>query len=388
MLRFEREGIYNIVSTKSKDKNLSVNIAFIGSLPPNDFFIINKFSHNIENNSLFKVFFKNFHSENKMDNFCDFFSKDNHFCAIFKYKENQNLRYKYNKRVCVDDFESRIKIFEMICIKLKSYINKIPNVIVLAISEPENILICDDNQIFFNVDLQYIDKYKEEEKKFIENKNKYILKKISEIFRVIFEIELDSKYNTIMQLIYEKASLGLYKSIEEYVVDLKKNSEKAKVSSFISYIKCQYKLRKKNAKKYTKLITTPIVVSICVILIYKKIKDFRGSNVSGQSMTIGEITYSGGADESAKSVDLDNSLSSKVEISKPKRSILISKDAEIDFTDYIVKFGDTPASIAESYYKDKSLSSVITSFNGTTGHLIPGTILRLPVKSVVDKKID
>lgn len=385
MLRFEREGVYNIVSTKSKSENLSVNVAFVGEFPPENFFIINKFSHNDENNLLFKVFFQNFHSENRMDTFCDFFSKDNYFCAIFKYIENQNLKYKYNKKVCIDDFESRIKVFEGICIKIRSYMNKVPNVITLAISDPENILIDDNNQIFFNVDLQNIDKYKEEEKLFIENKNKYIVKKLSEIFKCIFEVELDSKYNKIMHLIYDKGILGLYKSIEEYVVDLKKNSEKAKVSSFISYIKYQYKLRKKNAKKYVKLITIPLVASICVFLIYKKIKDFKGSNVPGQSMTIGEITYSGGADESAKSVDLDNSLSSKVEITRPKKPKTISKDADIDFTDYIVKFGDTPSSIAESYYGDKSLSSVITSFNETTGHLVPGSILRLPVKSVVDQ---
>ena len=42
MLKFSREGIYNIVATKYENDDLTINIGFTGEFPPKKFFIINK----------------------------------------------------------------------------------------------------------------------------------------------------------------------------------------------------------------------------------------------------------------------------------------------------------------------------------------------------------
>ena len=97
------------------------------------------------------------------------------------------------------------------------------------------------------------------------------------------------------------------------------------------------------------------------------------------------MTYSANSkDKSPKSVDLKNSPKSIVIEPSKTKAIYIPKDSNISFDDYIVQDGDTPSSISESNYSDRSLSPAITSFNGITGYLIPGSILKIPQKSVID----
>ena len=386
MLKFSREGIYNIVATKYENDNLTINIGFIGEFPPKKFFIINKFKHNKENDLLFKELFINFISKNKDENFRDFFSLNDHFCAIFKYEEHQNLDYKYNKNNCITNFETRVQIFELICIKIKTcLINNLPILIIMSMLDPKNISIDNENQVFFNLDFRLINIYENEKNKFEENKNKYIIKKISYIFKKIFEVELSSKYNRVMQIIYKKGSLGLYKSLEEFVIDIKNNIKEAGISSLFEYIKYQINIRKYLIPKIINIVLIPSILIISVFLIFNKMKSLNQGTIQGESVTIGEITYSGGKDESAKSVDLDNSGSANIELNQPKKNISIPQNADIEYTDYIVKQGDTPSSIAEEQYGDKSYGSAITSFNGATGYLVPGSILKLPSKSIVIK---
>lgn len=386
MLKFVKEGIYNIVATKYENENLVINVGFTNDFPPKNFFLINKFKHNKENDPFFKELLINFISKNKTENFHDFFSLDDYFYAIFSYKENQNLNYRYNKNCCITDFETRVKIFEEICIKIKScLLNNVPILIIMSMLDPVNISIDEENQIFFNLDLRLIDNYKEEQKKFTENKNKYIIKKLSYIFKTIFETEISSKYNRIMQFIYKKSTLGLYKSLEEFVVEIKNNVQEAKISSFFDYIKYQFKIRKRLIKRITNIFLIIAAVSIVIFLIYKKLKSLNQGVVNGQSLTIGEVNYSGGSDDSAKSVDLDINKSANVELAETKKKVTIPKGSDIEYADYIVKQGDTPSSISEQQYGDKAYGSAITSFNGINGHLVPGSILKLPAKSAVVK---
>ena len=109
------------------------------------------------------------------------------------------------------------------------------------------------------------------------------------------------------------------------------------------------------------------------------------STNENSSFTIGEITYSGdGNDESAKSLDLDTSMKSKLESESKNKKVYLPENSEVEYDDYIVKQGDTPSSISESQYSDKSFGSAITSFNSVSGNLVPGTILRIPSKSAVE----
>lgn len=268
MLKFIREGIYNIIATKYKNDDLTINIGFTGDFPPKNFYIINKFKHNEENNVLFKDLFINFISKNKDENFSDFFSLGDHFCAIFKYEEHQSLDNKYNKNNCITSFETRVKIFESICIKIKTcLLRNMPILIIMSMLDPKNISIDNNNQIFFNLDFRSIDTYNFEKKKVEEDKNKYIIKKMSYVFEKIFEIELSSKYNRIMQFMYKKGNLGLYNSLEEFVVDIKKNMKEAEISSLFQYIKYQISIRKYLIPKIVNFVLIPAAIILIVFLV-------------------------------------------------------------------------------------------------------------------------
>ena len=310
LIKFFKEGKYSIVATKFKDEKITVNIGFLGESTEKKYFIINKFVHNETNNELFKILLMYFKSKNKIENFVDFFSMNNYFYAVFNYKEEQNLNYKYNKQVCITPFRERVKIFEYICIKIKTCIfNNSPLFVILTMADSSNITIDNYNNIFVNFDLRKIFNYKEQKIKYLENKNKYVIELVSKIFKIIFETEISCKYNRIMNLIYKKSQLGIHKSIEEIVLDIKNNIEEAEISSIIEYLKYQFKIRKYLIPKFTKAVLVPGFILAFSFLIYQKLSGLNKGTVNGQSLKIGEITYSGSnKDKSPKSVNLDNSV--------------------------------------------------------------------------------
>jgi len=389
VIKFFKEGKYSIVATKFKNKNITVNIGFLGELPAKEYFIINKFKHSDKNNIFFKKLIMYFNSKNKIENFVDFFSMNNYFYAVFKYKESQNLIYKYNKKVCITDFRKRVRIFENICIKIKACIfNNSPLLILLTMADPNNITIDNEDNIFINFDLRKIFNYQEQENEYLENKNKYIVKFISKIFKIIFETEVSYKYNRIMNLIYKKCELGIHKSIEEIVLDVKNNIEEAEISSMIEYLKYQFRIRKYLIPKLTKMVLIPSFIIAFGFLIYAKLNGLNKNSSGAKSLTIGEITYSGNKnDASAKSIELDNSVAITPEFEKSNKNIILPQDSTENYEDYIVQNGDTASSISESKYSDKNLGSAITSFNGISSNLIPGSILKIPSKNFIDSYI-
>ena len=388
MIKFFKEGKYSIAATKFKDENITVNIGFLGDITAREYFVINKFKHNEKNNEIFKNLIMYFQSKNKIESFVDFFSMNNYFYAVFKYKEEQNLNYKFDKKTCITDFRKRVKIFESICIKVKTCIcNKMPLPILLIMTDSTNITMNSEDDVFINFDMRKIFSYQEQQYKYSENKNKYTVKMISKIFKIIFETEISYKYNRIMKLIYKKCALGIHKSIEEIVIDIKNNIEEAEISSMFEYLKYQFRIRKYLISKITKAVLLPSIIFAVGFLIYKKLNGSSGT-AGGQSLTIGEITYSGSnKDESAKSINLDNSVALTPENLKSSKNIILSKDSTEDYEDYVVQNGDTASSIAEIKYSDKTLGSIITSFNGISGSLLPGTILKIPTKVFVDAYI-
>lgn len=386
MVKFVEEGKYKIVATKYKTDDLIINIGFIEKFPPKEYFLINKFKHGEKNNKIFKEMLIYFNSKNKFDYFYDFFSLGDYFYVVFKYNEEPNLDYRYNKNLCLTDFRRRIKIFESICIKIKNISRSgFPFNLISSSINPDNISVSENDDIFFNFDFRSIYDNIHEEQKYNENKNKYLVMKLSKIFGIIFETEISSRYNKIMEMMFKKCSLGIYKSIEEMVLDLKNNTEEAEISSFIGYIKHQFRIRKYLIPKITKMVFVPSLILVFGYLVYKKVNGLNYATNENSSFTIGEITYSGdGNDESAKSVDLDMSMKSKLESESKNKKVYLPENSEVEFDDYIVKQGDTPSSISESQYSDKSFGSAITSFNSVSGNLVPGTILRIPSKSAVE----
>ena len=386
MLKFSREGKYNIIATKYESESLTIYIGFDGDFPPKELFIINKFKYCEETKQIFKKIFMYFSSKNKPESFCDFFSIKDHFYAVFKYKEEQSLSYKYNKKICITDFRKRVKVFEYICVKVRSCIrNSSPLPVILAMIDPDNISIDEKDEVFFNFDMRNVKKQSLEEKIYHQDKDKYITKRMSKIFNIIFGIELSSKYNRIMKLISKKCDCGIYNSLEELVIDLKNNIDEAEISSFWEYIKYQYKTRKRFIlKAMNRVLISGMIVAVG-FLSYAKLTKLDNGYKNSKSLTIGDVTYSANSkDKSPKSVDLEDSSKSIVTEPSKTKAIYIPKNSNISFDDYIVQDGDTPSSISESSYSDRSLSPAITSFNDVTGYLIPGSILKIPQKSVID----
>ncbi|MCL2312802.1 MAG: LysM peptidoglycan-binding domain-containing protein [Firmicutes bacterium] len=388
MLEFRKEGKYKILATKFKNKNIEVYIGFSGSFPPKKIFIINKFEYNEENKKIFKYMFLYFSSKYRIPNFYDFFSLNNNFYAVFIYREEQNLVYKYNKSVCVSNFRERMKIFESISIKVHTYmtLHKIPIFLLLCATDAININVNKQNDIFFNFNLKSIHK----NFKLTLNKNvkKEIIKCLSKIFAVIFEIEISSKYNKIMKIIYKKCQLAIHKSIPELVLDLKKNSKEAEIQSFFTYWKYQFTSRKSLMQKVGKIVMFPALVAAFVILMFNKLGTLNRKSRDHKPVIIGEISYAASSDDSsAKSVDTDNVIVEKLNQRKIPKIIEIPKNTPIEFSDHIVKHGETAASISERYYFNENFSSAIVSANGIKGYLVPGTILKIPDKSIIDSWI-
>lgn len=376
---FQKIRDYNISSIRYSSEDLSVYTGFIGDLSSKKMFIINKFNHNEKNKKIFQELFLYFLSKERTMYFKDFFSIGTNFYAVFDYHEGQNILYKYNKKLCISNFEERTKVFESVCVKISNYLSKkAPQVIIDCSMNPANIVVDDKLDVLFNFNMKSVytnlnvDYYGD---------NKLVIKEMYNIFKVFFEVERASKYNQIIKFISKKCELGIYKVIPEIVIELKNKYGEASISSFVQFWKYQFNVRKKIIIRYVNISFTLLLIVSFVMVINKKIR----SNYNGfinNSLSIGEINYSStGNDSSDKSISIGStSITPKV---APKKSVSIPKGSDVEYDDYIIKRGDTVSSITEKCYGDKSLSNVITSFNDLLGHLIPGTIIKIPSKSYV-----
>ena len=383
MLNFKTIGKYKISSVRSSNDNISVYVGFIGDVSSKETFIINELKYEEKNKKLFKELFLYFQSKEKIELFRDFFSLNGYFYVVFDYFDEQNIIYKYRKQTCTSNFNERVKIFESLCIRISSYFSKrIPAIILNCSLSPKNIVINEEHDVFFNFDMSlsypnidyeiYID-------------NKDIIKKIYNIFKIFFDIEISSKYNHVMKFILQKCEIGFYKLIPEIVVDLKNRYGEASISSFMQFWKYQFKVRKKMIIRYINTLFIFVILIVLGMVIFNKVQSNFRSNMKNHGLSIGTISYSSSSDASS-----DNSLfisgpSMETSLESKNNKLIIPKGTDIDYEDYILKNNDTLNSISEQYYGDKSFSSVITSFNELSGYLIPGSIIKLPIKSAVCK---
>ena len=383
MLSFKTIGKYKISSVRSSNDNISVYVGFIGGVSSKETFIINKFKYEEKNKKVFKELFLYFKSKEKIESFRDFFSLDGYFYAVFDYFDEQNIIYKYRKQTCTSNFNERVKIFESLCIKISSYFSKqIPAIILNCSLSPKNIVINDKYDVFFNFDMN--SSYPNIDYEiYIDNKN--IIKKIYDVFKIFFDIEISSKYNHVMKFILQKYKIGVYKLIPEVVVDLKNRYGEASISSFVQFWQYQFKIRKKIITKYINLTFVSMILIVLGMVIFNKVQSNFRSNAKNHGFSIGTVSYSPNSNASS-----DNSLfisgpSMETSLDSKNNKLIIPKGTDIDYEDYILKNNDTLNSISEQYYGDKSFAPMISSFNELSGYLIPGSIIKLPIKSAVCK---
>ncbi|MDR1241048.1 MAG: hypothetical protein LBK29_04245 [Oscillospiraceae bacterium] len=380
MIFFKRAGDYKILADMKFGVNSETKIGFKGKFPSNELFILNKFKHVKENSFFLKTLSIYFLSEFRTKDYHDFFSNNEHFYAIFKYKKNQNLNYRYNKNSCIASFDERLKVFENILIRTYNLleIHKIPFSIISTVLTPENITVDENKNEFFNFDLHLLQNNKNADEK-------TIFKNISNIILSIFEIESSLKYNKILQIIIKKCKFGLYDSIPKLIIEFKKSAGEIKVSSFSTYWKRQIELRKYLIPKLTQMIMAPAMVVALVYLIYKKLNSVNETTEGVKPVVIGEISYSAGTqDTSGKNITLQPIVMEETKSDK-EIGISLPPDALIEFDDYVVRKGDDIGSICETFYADKKFESAISGFNNLEKEdaLLPGKILKLPNKASV-----
>ena len=366
---------YTLIGNLHSDENIEVLIAFKEENTPDNLYILNKIPFTRENMDLFKKFFFCYNDKNKISDFEDLFVFDKHFYVIFKYYSCESIKKRFAKDVCVNVFNDRCSLLEKILMKLNRRYN-FPVSALTCISNPENICIDKDNKIHIKYDFSALFENSSD-------KINSVYKNIRNIIYTMLQAEADVKYNKALHVVLDKCNNGLYASIPELTVDLKKAEKSSKSTTLWSYIKYRISLRQSIISKVAKYATASAVVGGLLYLGYSKLFQNTASSAVAPVVAIGEVSYNGDSeDESDKEVSTDKESKTK---EKAKSEISLSPGLDIEYEDYIVQYGDTVSSICEQYYKDSSLETAVATFNDISVNekLVAGSILKLPNKTAI-----
>lgn len=368
---------YLVMAVLHQSEKINVKLAFKGQNTLDNIYILNEFPFNSNDLHTFKLLFNMFHSKNKPESFVDFFVAKHHFYAIFKYTQCGNIEEKFQKQRLVMTFEERCKILENILIKLE-LLRCFPEEITGCISETQNINITDQNEIHFVYNLAHSAKYRGAT-------GAVVYENIHNIISTLLAPEVKMKFNTQLHIVLDKCKQGVYSSIPQLVIDLKKAEKISKSSSWKSYIMNMIEARKPQINKIKRYTMIFLIICGAFYIGYSKISE--GTNVkSTENVTIGGTRYNGNTqDESDKTLTSENQDNQTNEQSATSQNITLTKGLDIDYEDHIVKYGETVSSVAEDYYRDKKYITAVASFNGieVTEKLTPGSILKMPNKTAI-----
>ena len=376
MRNSNRSSDYVVIANLVENEKISVFIAYKEKNTLDNLYIVNQFCYDKDDMYFFKKLFSLFNSDNRPKEFVDFFVKNNKFYAVFKYQETQGIKEKYEKNLSVTAFDDRCKILELILMKI-SIIPRIHHEILGCASEPENIRVDENKNVFITYNLQNIFKYRGSD-------TKTIFENIKNIILDVLPAECNAKFNKQLHIVLRKCTEGVYSSIPELIVELRKAENISKATSWISYFKYRLSFYKPLFSKVGKAVLTCSVIAGLIYLGYSKINDRMNTNQAAAAVTIGGITYNGNAnDESEKVISAENQDNQNN--TKSSEDIILSEGLDMEYEDYVVQQDDTISSICDQYYKDKKYITAIATFNGmeTTDKLTPGTILKLPNRTAI-----
>ena len=227
--------------------------------------------------------------------------------------------------------------------------------------------------------MRNIDKYSDESKSM-----SLIFENFAKIIYILLEPEAQAKFNKELHIVIDKCKRGVYRSIPQMVVELRRAERISMNSSWMSYIKYQLSLRKDKIAKISKFSTASIIALGVVYLVYNKLNEGQGVGTAPTMVSIGGINYTGDTqDESDKTVSTENVDNQTGEVKSA--DIILSPGLDIQYEDYIVQNGDTITSICKDYYKDEKFITAVASFNGLdiNDMLTAGSILKLPNRTAV-----
>lgn len=372
--RFQSD--YVIVASLLENKKINVFVAFKGENVLDNLYLLNEFPYDKKDLFIFKKLFSAFSSSHRPTEFTDFFVSKDNFYAIFKYNEETNIKQRYKKETSTSAFDERCQILENILIKIDSISKFLPE-LAGCISEPENIKVDDSKNVYMNYNLQNIEKYRGATLE-------VIFKNIHDIIFTLLQPEAEAGFNKQLHIVLDKCKNGVYNSIPELIIELKKAEKISKTSSWLSYFKYQLSLRKPLINKITQGAITASIAAGVIYLAYSKITAGQNPGSLATVVSIGDITYNGNKeDESQKGVSTENEDNQTNASSSA--DITLTEGLDMAFEDYIVQYGDTVSSICESYYKDSKYVTAIATFNGiqTNEKLTAGTILKLPNRTAI-----
>ncbi len=366
---------YTLIGSLHSDENIEVLVAFKKENTPDNLYILNKIPFTRKNMDLFTKFFFCFNSKQKIPEFVDLFVLEKYFYAIFKYKSCESIKSKFEREVCVNVFDERCNFLEKILIKLNT-LSKLPISAFVCVADPKNICIDGDNKL--HIIYNFSDMFKNQNYSIND-----VYKNIGDVVFTMLQIEASVKYNKALHIVINKCKTGVYASIPELAVDLKKAAKISKSTSLFSYLKYQISLRRPIITKVTEIATVLAVAYGLAYLGYSNLKKNLQSSTSVSVFTIGEVSYNGNSeDDEDKSISTEKTTSTTTTTTS---EISLSPGLDIEYEDYIVQYGDTISSICASYYNDATLESAVASFNNltTSEKLVAGTLLKLPNKTAI-----
>lgn len=376
MIPIRRESDYTVIANKYQSEKINIYIARKGRKNlTNNLYILNEIPYEPENIDIFKTLFFIYSNKNKPNEFCDFFVQKDNFYSVFKYQESPNIIQKYDKELSTSPFDERCKVLEQILMKIER-INRLPKSVAECATESENICVDIDKNIIFNYNLKNIKTYKE-------SKNNLIYEHIHHIIFTILRQECEAGFNKQLHIVLDKCQKGVYSSIPEMIVDLKKAEKISKTSSWWGYIKSKIEQKKPIIFKLARsTIATTIAIGI-FYLAYSKLSEGQKRDIS-TAISIGNLTYNAStSDSTEKAVSAENEDNQAS--NKSPGEITLTKGLDIAYDDYIVQYDDTVSSICESYYNDAKFVTAVSTFNeiSTNEKLTPGSILKLPNRTAI-----
>ncbi len=375
MINFKNSYKYINIGTLHSDEDINVSIAFLGENTLQNQFIINRFPYNKENIELFKKFFNYYSSKSKPKDFHNFFTFEKSFYTVFKYVKCESIKTRFDKKLCTHVFTDRSIILENILMEIDK-ISDLPIEALVCATKPENVCVDDEKNVHFIYNFGDIFKNKDVgEKELYQN--------IHDIIYIMLQQEANAAYNKQLHIVLNKCKNGVYSSIPQLTVELKKAEQICQNSSWISYLKYQFSLRKPQITKLSKVGTYLLIALVAVYLVKQQLTKNTNPSVTTPAVSIGEINYSAdGKDESDKNV---TETATNVIKSENKPDLTLTKGLDLEYEDYIVQYGDTVSSIADSYYRDSAYIKAIATFNGISESekLEAGELIKLPNKTAI-----
>ena len=316
-----KQGDYVVIATLHESEEVNVKLTYKGEKNLDNMYTLNEFPYHKDDTKYFKILFDLFHSKNKPKDFVDFFVTNDNFYAVFKYHQAPNIPLKFKKGLITAKFEERCFLLENILIRIEKYY-KSPMEFACCISEPDNICIDEENNVYFTFDLRHMDKYL--------GKNAEILfDHIHEIIYTILRPEADQGFNKQLHIVLDKCKNHVYTSIPELVIELRKAEVVSKASNWISYLKYRFSLYKPQILHAGKNLLTLVIVFGLIYIAYNKIRQGADVQVTN-AVSIGNVNYSADKeDDSEKTLTSENESETQAK-KAPTSNITLSEGLDME----------------------------------------------------------